>query len=81
MSPIRSITLRLSLQRQIRINKKSLLVLSSKGKFMRFDIEDGSMIWETIAYTEAAASEELYIGVNERRRYRYLAFRQGCRWR
>ena len=42
--------------------QKSLLVLSSKGKFIRaLDIEDGSMIWETIAYTEAAASEELYL--------------------
>ena len=45
-----------------RDEQKFLLVQSSSGKFIRaLDIEDGSMIWETIAYTEAAASEELYL--------------------
>ena len=43
-------------------DQRFLLVQSSNGKFIRaLDIEDGSMIWETITYTEAAASEELYL--------------------
>jgi len=43
-------------------SNRFLLTQSSNGKFIRaIDLSDGTMIWESIAYTEAAASEELFL--------------------